>query len=197
MRPELLQTVSDAHRYVRARRLADQSIGLVPTMGALHEGHLSLIRLARMRAQRVIVTIFVNPLQFGPTEDLDKYPRQLEQDRRLAGDAGADVVFAPTRDEMYPTDEQTRVRVERLTLPLCGASRPVHFEGVTTVVCKLFAIFGPDVAIFGEKDFQQLCVIRRMAKDIGFPVEVVGGPIIREADGLALSSRNAYLSVDE
>ncbi len=164
-------------------------------MGALHEGHLALMREAKRHASFVVCSIFVNPTQFGPNEDLARYPRDLEGDVRKL--EGVDVVFAPEPNTMYVPGERTRVRVDELTAHLCGPHRPGHFEGVTTVVAKLFSIVGPSVAVFGKKDFQQLAVIRRMTKDLFFPVEVVGYPIVREADGLAMSSRNAYLSADE
>jgi pantoate--beta-alanine ligase len=166
-------------------------------MGALHEGHLALVREARRRAGFVVCSIFVNPTQFGPNEDLARYPRDLEGDVQKLALTGADAVFAPPRDRMYGEGDRTRVRVERLTVHLCGPHRPGHFEGVTTVVAKLFGIVGPCVAVFGKKDYQQLAVLRRMAKDLFLPVELVGHPIVREPDGLAMSSRNAYLSADE
>jgi pantoate--beta-alanine ligase len=172
-------------------------VGFVPTMGALHEGHLDLVRDAKKRASFVVCSIFVNPTQFGPNEDFARYPRDLEGDVRKLEQAGCDLVFAPEPAAMYPQGERTRVRVAYLTDHLCGPHRPGHFEGVTTVVAKLFAIVGPSVAVFGEKDYQQLAVIRRMTTDLFLPVEVVGFPIVREADGLAMSSRNAYLSKEE
>ena len=172
-------------------------VGLVPTMGALHDGHLSLVHLARERASFVAVSIFVNPTQFGPNEDLAKYPRDLAGDvAKLAG-AGADLVFSPDVDAMYPPGDETRVHVGATAAPLCGAFRPGHFEGVATVVSKLFALVGPSVVVFGRKDYQQLAVLRRVATDLFFPVEIIGAPIVREADGVAMSSRNAYLSPDE
>jgi pantoate--beta-alanine ligase len=186
--------VRDVCNAARARVL---TVGFVPTMGALHEGHLALAREVRRRASFVVCSIFVNPTQFGPNEDLARYPRDLEGDVRKLEGVGVNVVFAPEPAAMYVPGEQTRVRVDGLTAHLCGPHRPGHFEGVTTVVAKLFSIVGPSVAVFGKKDFQQLAVIRRMTRDLFFPVEVVGVPIVRESDGLAMSSRNVYLSVDE
>lgn len=180
-----------------ARRQTGRPVGFVPTMGALHDGHLSLVREAKRRAPFVAVSIFVNPTQFGPNEDLAKYPRDLAGDvAKLAG-AGADLVFSPDVDAMYPPGDETRVHVGATAAPLCGAFRPGHFEGVATVVSKLFALVGPSVVVFGRKDYQQLAVLRRVATDLFFPVEIVGAPIVREADGVAMSSRNAYLSPDE
>lgn len=193
--PRVLQKTSELRRACDDARKRGLTVGFVPTMGALHEGHLALVREARQRASFVVASIFVNPTQFGPSEDLARYPRDLEGDVRKLSDA--DVVFAPEPGEMYPPGERTRVRVEGLTEHLCGASRPGHFEGVATVVAKLFALVGPSTAVFGKKDFQQLAVIRRMTRDLFFPVEVVGYPTVREPDGLAMSSRNAYLSPDD
>ena len=173
------------------------TVGLVPTMGYLHAGHLSLMTAARAETDFVIATIFVNPLQFAPGEDLDSYPRDPEGDRAKAEDAGVDLLFCPEHHEMYPEPVLTTVSVGGLSRSMEGASRPTHFAGVATVVAKLFAIAGPCRAYFGEKDFQQLAVVRRMAADLSFPVEVVGCPIVREPDGLALSSRNAYLTPEE
>lgn len=172
-------------------------IAFVPTMGFLHEGHASLLREGRKRGDVLVLSIFVNPIQFGRNEDLDRYPRNMEGDCRIAEACGTDIVFTPTAAEMYPQGFQTGVTVRDIALPLCGASRPGHFDGVATVVTKLFNIVRPDVALFGNKDYQQLAVIRRMTADLNMPVEIVGMPIVREADGLAMSSRNAYLSPSE
>ena len=177
-----------------AQRREGQRVGLVPTMGYLHDGHLSLVRRARQLADFVVLTIFVNPTQFGPEEDLDRYPRDMEGDLAKCLAAGVDCVFAPSAGAVYPSDHRTHVEVEGLTRSLCGARRPGHFRGVATVVAKLFNMVGPCVAVFGEKDYQQLQVIRRLAEDLNMPVEVVGSPTVREPDGLAMSSRNAYLS---
>ena len=187
---------------LRAWRAAARDTGpvaFVPTMGNLHEGHLSLVRAARELADQVVVSIFVNPMQFGAGEDFDSYPRTLERDSALLADAGLDLLFAPTVATMYPTppDRQTRVEVPGLSDILCGATRPGHFVGVATVVCKLFNMVQPDVAVFGRKDFQQLLVIRRMVADLALPVRIVGIDTHREPDGLAMSSRNGYLKPDE
>ena len=170
---------------------------VVPTMGFLHDGHLSLLREGRARADVLILTIFVNPTQFGPNEDLDRYPRDEANDLAKARECGIDLAFCPALDGMYPDGYQTYVEVRELQKPLCGATRPGHFAGVTSVVTKLFHITNPHVAIFGQKDFQQLALIRRMVTDLDFAIEIVGMPIVREPDGLALSSRNAFLSTDE
>jgi pantoate--beta-alanine ligase len=178
-------------------RARGERVGFVPTMGALHAGHLALVGEARRRADRVVASIFVNPTQFGPNEDFDRYPRDEAGDLRKLAGAGADAVFLPGVAAMYPPGEQTRVRVGAIADGLCGAFRPGHFEGVATIVTKLFALVGPCVAVFGRKDYQQLQVLRRVVADLMLPVELVGHPIVREADGLAMSSRNAYLSPAE
>ena len=192
-----IEKIAEMRRLVKQAHAAGQTVGLVPTMGALHEGHLSLIRRARAENDVVVVSIFVNPTQFGPHEDFARYPRPWERDARLAEEAGADVVFHPSAEEMYPEGYSTWVEVEGLTEGLCGASRPGHFRGVATVVTKLLHICQPERVYFGQKDAQQLAVIRRMVLDLNFPVEVVDCPTVREADGLALSSRNVYLSPEE
>jgi pantoate--beta-alanine ligase len=181
----------------RALYRLGKSVGFVPTMGYLHEGHLSLVRRAKRENQVVVVSVFVNPTQFGPNEDLDRYPRDLERDARLLEAEGVDYLFTPTAEEMYPEGYSTWVEVENLTEGLCGAKRPGHFRGVATVVTKLFNLVKPTRAYFGEKDFQQLQVIKRLVSDLNLDVEVVGCPIVREPDGLAMSSRNAYLSPEE
>jgi pantoate--beta-alanine ligase len=192
--PTVLETVSDLRRASREQRMAGRRVGMVPTMGALHPGHLSLVELARQRADWVVMSVFVNPTQFGPGEDFESYPRDLETDRRLASEAGVDALFHPAAEEVYPSGDSTRVRVSRLTDRLCGPWRPGHFEGVATVVAKLLIACEPDVAVFGRKDYQQWRVIQRMATDLRLGVEVVGAPTVREPDGLAMSSRNRYLS---
>lgn len=195
----IVEQLNDLRNQVRAWRTAGERVGFVPTMGNLHEGHITLVREALQRVPRVVVSIFVNPLQFGPTEDLAAYPRTPEQDQARLAEAGCHLLFAPSVATMYPNGQavQTRVEVPGLSDILCGASRPGHFIGVATVVCKLFNMVQPDLALFGEKDFQQLLVIRRMVADLAMPVEVSGVPIVREPDGLAMSSRNGYLSVGE
>lgn len=179
-----------------ARRRSDR-VGFVPTMGALHAGHLALVREARRQAGFVVASIFVNPTQFGPSEDLSRYPRDLDGDLVKLVSAGVDAVFAPEPGELYPVGEETRVRVGRLAEPLCGHSRPGHFEGVATVVAKLFGVVGRSTAVFGKKDYQQLLVVRRVVRDLFLPIDVVAVRTVREPDGLAMSSRNAYLSTDE
>lgn len=192
-----VQGVDEVRRVSRAARGRGERVALVPTMGCLHEGHLVLVRIARERGAFTVVSIFVNPTQFGPGEDFDRYPRALERDSALLRAEGVNVLFAPAVGEMYPSGFQTFVDVERLAQPLCGARRPGHFRGVATVVAKLFHAVEPDLAVFGEKDYQQLQVIRRMVADLRLPVDIVGVPTVRECDGLALSSRNAYLSGEE
>jgi pantoate--beta-alanine ligase len=172
-------------------------IGLVPTMGCLHDGHLSLVHLARANTDKVILTLFVNPMQFGPGEDLDSYPRQFDKDCRLAKDAGVDLIFAPERQTMYGSHFQTTVSLSDVTVGMEGDGRPGHFNGVSTVVSKLFNITAPHVAVFGEKDYQQLALIRQLVQDLNFQLEIYGGPIVREADGLAMSSRNKYLGKED
>jgi pantoate--beta-alanine ligase len=189
--PQAMQAWADA-----ARR-AEHRIALVPTMGALHDGHLALVAEARRHAACVVVSIFVNPLQFNRPDDFARYPRTLADDAARCAAAGVDAIYAPTPGAMYPEGHQTHVEVERLSEPLCGAARPGHFRGVTTVVTKLFHAVRPDVAVFGEKDFQQLAVVRRLTADLDFGIEIVGVPTVREADGVALSSRNRLLSTDE
>jgi pantoate--beta-alanine ligase len=198
---KICATIPEVRVACRAARANRQRLGLVPTMGALHEGHLSLVRAAKAQCDAVAVSIFVNPTQFGPTEDLSKYPRQFDRDCSLLEKEGIDILFAPSVEEMYPNsnsnDAATWVIVEGLSEKLDGRSRPNHFRGVTTIVSKLFHIIESDAAFFGQKDAAQLAVIRRMVRDQNFPVEIVACPIIREPDGLAMSSRNAYLSREE
>src|SRR5690606_14199841 len=188
-------TVKDLRASLRPLR--DRRIGLVPTMGYLHEGHVSLIRKAREECDVVVLSVFVNPLQFGPGEDYERYPRDLERDAKIAEQAGVDVLFAPSVEELYPQTPLTKVTVSRLTDRLCGASRPGHFDGVATVVTKLFHIVEPDRAYFGMKDAQQVAVVEQMVRDLHFPVTVVPCPTVGEKDGLAVSSRNVYLSEEE
>ena len=193
----IVRTPDELRAKCNEARAAGRRVAFVPTMGALHEGHLALVRCARETTDFVVVSIFVNPTQFGPNEDFSRYPRDLEGDVAKLAPSGVTLVFAPDAGAMYPPGEETRVHVGSLAEPLCGAFRPGHFEGVATVVAKLFAIVGPCAAVFGRKDYQQLAVLRRMATDLFFPVQIVGHPIVREADGLAMSSRNAYLSAAE
>jgi len=190
-------TISEARAACRGVRGGGQRLGLVPTMGALHDGHLSLVRAAKAECDAVAVSIFVNPTQFGPTEDLSKYPRQFDRDCRLLEKEGVEILFAPAVEEVYPRGAVTWVVVDGLSEKLDGRSRPGHFRGVTTIVAKLFHIIEPEAAFFGQKDAAQLAVIRRMVRDLDFPVEIVACPIVREPDGLAMSSRNAYLNEEE
>ncbi|MGB6969427.1 MAG: pantoate--beta-alanine ligase [Methyloceanibacter sp.] len=192
-----VRTVKDLRTQIAKWREAGETIALVPTMGALHEGHLSLIAVARSNADRVVASIFVNPTQFGPREDFTRYPRDEAGDMAKLAAVGIDLAYIPDQAEMYPPGFTTRVIVQSLTEDLCGSARPNHFEGVATVVGKLLLQCAPDMAVFGEKDFQQLLVIKRLVRDLDIPVRIVSGPIMREADGLALSSRNAYLSPTE
>ncbi|MGE4558738.1 MAG: pantoate--beta-alanine ligase [Desulfobulbus sp.] len=189
----IISDPQEMYTWSRARAKEGKTICLVPTMGYFHEGHLSLMRRGAGLCDQVVVSLFVNPTQFGPNEDLDQYPRDFERDMELARREQVAAVFAPTPDLMYLPGYQTEVRVKELSTHLCGKSRPVHFAGVATVVTKLFNVVQPDVAVFGQKDFQQLAIIRRMVKDLNMPVRIVGHPIVREPDGLAMSSRNAYL----
>ncbi len=194
--PHIITEVRELQRWAERMRAQGRRIALVPTMGALHEGHLSLVRLAHARADRVVVSIFVNPTQFGPNEDLKHYPRDLAGDLAKLRGNGVDVVFTPSVREMYPEGDATWVEVERLSEGMCSRHRQGHFRGVTTVVARLFNAARPHVAVFGEKDYQQFVVIRRMARDLLFDLEIVAGPTVREPDGLAMSSRNAYLTPD-
>lgn len=194
---EIIRDPKALRARVEDLRRDGRKIAVVPTMGALHEGHLTLLRAARERADIVILTIFVNPTQFGPNEDLSRYPRDEAGDIAKARGCGIDLAFCPDVAAMYPQGAQTFIEVRELQKPLCGASRPGHFAGVATVVTKLFHITNPHVAVFGEKDYQQLAIIRRMVRDLDFGIEIVGVPIVREPDGLALSSRNAYLSAEQ
>lgn len=194
---KVFRTAKETKRFIKKERKKKRSIGFVPTMGYLHEGHLSLIREARKNNDLVVISIFVNPAQFGPKEDYKRYPRDFRRDKRLAERAGVDVIFYPSTKEMYPDGYHTSVEVTDITERLCGKSRPGHFKGVTTVVTKLFNIVQPDVAYFGQKDAQQAIVIRRMVEDLNMDLKIKVMPIIREPDGLAMSSRNVYLSKKE
>jgi pantoate--beta-alanine ligase len=192
-----VNTVSELRNAVREWRSAGQSVALVPTMGNLHAGHLALVSKAKEKADRVVVSIFINPTQFGVGEDFESYPRTEQEDQEKLNSSGADLVFLPAVSEVYASDAKTIVSIAGLSEWYCGASRPGHFDGVATVVCKLFNIVQPDTALFGLKDFQQLTVIRTMVRDLNFPIEIVGVETVREASGLAMSSRNGYLSADE
>ncbi|MCI8979680.1 MAG: pantoate--beta-alanine ligase [Clostridia bacterium] len=193
---QIVKTIDEVRKTVKAWKREGLTVGLVPTMGYLHEGHKSLIERAVKENDRVVVSDFVNPTQFAPNEDFESYPRDIQADAALCADAGASLIFNPEADEMY-TDALTFVDMNKITKVLCGKTRPIHFSGVCTVVSKLFNIVTPDRAYFGEKDAQQLCVIRKMVRDLNFDIEIVGCPIIREADGLAKSSRNTYLNEEE
>lgn len=194
---KIVSTVEQVREEVKKWRQQGLTVGLVPTMGYLHEGHKSLIDKAVAQNDKVVVSVFVNPIQFGPTEDLATYPRDLERDAALCEDAGAALIFHPEKEDMYFDDFCTYIDMDGLTKGLCGKTRPIHFRGVCTVVGKLFNIVHPDRAYFGQKDAQQLAVIRRMVRDLNFDIEIVGCPIVRETDGLAMSSRNTYLNEEE
>jgi pantoate--beta-alanine ligase len=194
---QIIESVQQMSCWSEATRREGRRIAFVPTMGFLHDAHLSLVRDGKRRGDRVVVSIFVNPAQFSPNEDFAAYPRDFERDRRLLQEENIDILFYPSAREIYPEGYQTHVAVDKLSVLLCGAHRPGHFQGVATVVAKLFNIVRPHVAIFGEKDYQQLQLIRRLVRDLNFDIEIVGHPIVREADGLAMSSRNIYLSLDE
>ena len=193
----IVNKVKDMQALSNRLKKEGRLISFVPTMGALHEGHLSLMRTAKEKGNFLVVSIFVNPTQFGPSEDFNKYTRDLDGDIKKISDIGVDVVFFPEVDEIYPEGFETYVEVQQLQKPLCGEFRPSHFQGVATVVLKLFNIVKPDIAIFGEKDYQQLLIIKKMVRDLHLEIEIIGMPIIREEDGLALSSRNAYLSDEQ
>jgi len=200
---KITKQIAELREYVKQARKQGKSIVLIPTMGFLHQGHLSMAEHARRQDEArdkfyIVMSIFVNPLQFGPNEDYDKYPRDLGRDAELAQGAGVDLIFAPTVEEMYPDGKSlTTVNVAELSEGLCGAGRPGHFQGVTTVVSKLFNIVQPDIAYFGQKDYQQAMIVKKMVQDLNFPIEIIVAPIVREKDGLAMSSRNSYLSPEE
>jgi pantoate--beta-alanine ligase len=194
---KIIKEIHEMQTRAEETRRSGKKIALVPTMGALHEGHLSLIDYGREKADLLVVSIFVNPIQFGPKEDFGTYPRDLEKDSQLTEKRGVDIIFSPEAESFYPGSFQTYVTVDQLAQQLCGAARPGHFRGVTTVVCKLFHIVKPHLAIFGQKDFQQLIIIQRMVQDLNMDIKVIGRPTVREADGLAMSSRNRYLSKEE
>lgn len=194
---KILNSVAEMQSYSESLRLQGKKISFVPTMGYFHEGHLSLMREARKIADCLAISIFVNPTQFGPKEDLSRYPRDFDRDCKMAESVDVDVIFNPSDQEMYPANYQTYVNVEQVTQDLCGASRPGHFRGVTTVCCKLFNIVKPHTAVFGKKDFQQFVTIKRMVADLNLDLEIIGVPTVRESDGLAMSSRNVYLKEEE
>ncbi len=193
----IIEDIPTLRAQIRNWKDKDMKVGLVPTMGFFHDGHLALMEEAKRKSDKVIVSIFVNPRQFGPQEDFDHYPKDMERDTELAGLAGMDLLFCPPVEAMYPEGYQTSISVPLVSRGLCGESRPGHFDGVATVVAKLFNLVQADIAVFGEKDFQQLALIRRMVLDLDFPVEIIGHPIVREKDGLAMSSRNKYLEGQE
>ncbi|WP_319576649.1 pantoate--beta-alanine ligase [uncultured Desulfobacter sp.] len=194
---DILKTKVEMQTWSAAKKTQGKTISFVPTMGYLHKGHVSLLEIGKPLSDELVLSIFVNPTQFGPNEDLDAYPSNIQNDLNLAEQAGVTAVFLPDKNEMYGPDYQTHVSLDRLPQYLCGRSRPMHFGGVATVVTKLFNIVMPDVAIFGKKDFQQLAIIRQMVKDLDFNIRIIGGEIIREEDGLAMSSRNAYLTPEQ
>jgi len=194
---QIIQSVNEMQSTAISNRSKGRLIGLVPTMGALHDGHASLIRIAREKADLTIVSLFVNPTQFGPSEDFQQYPREFERDRAVCEDNGVDILFTPNREEMYPPGYSVFVEEDCVSKGLCGVSRPHHFRGVTTICAKLFNLVRPDLAVFGQKDAQQCAVIRKMVRDLHLPVEIEVGPTVREEDGLALSSRNQYLSTEQ
>lgn len=194
---QVIESILEMQKTARGYLRAGETVGLVPTMGALHEGHISLVKAARAENDRVVASVFVNPIQFGPNEDYSRYPRTFENDLRMLSEAGCDILFFPHVDEMYPEGFETQVSLSKLPNHLCGLSRPGHFDGVTTVVSKFFNIVRPDRAYFGEKDFQQVRVLERMNRDLNFGIEIRTMPIYRETDGLAMSSRNRYLSAED
>lgn len=194
---QILTKIEDIRQELLVIRTSAKKIALVPTMGYLHEGHLSLVDVAKANADVVVMSIFVNPTQFAPNEDLMRYPRDIERDERLARERGVDYIFHPEVAEMYPDPYFTYVVTEQLAKVLCGISRPTHFRGVTTVVAKLFNIIQPDVAVFGQKDAQQAVIVKQMVRDLNFPIQIIVAPIVRESDGLAMSSRNVYLTPEE
>jgi len=194
---EVVHTIKDLRKKVQKWRKSGDTVALIPTMGALHDGHLSLVSIGRLHCKRTIVTIFVNPIQFGKNEDLTKYPSNLMQDKSILEKAEVDLLFVPSVKEIYPSEFATKISVRGISQDMCGATRPGHFEGVATIVTKLFLLAMPDSAIFGEKDFQQLQVIRRLTADLNIPVKIISGPTVRNSDGLAMSSRNSYLSETE